>query len=472
MVGNPQNRADEFETGARGRGSMPLTRVLMVIGTRPEAIKMIPVIRQLQDSGAFRPVVISTGQHTDLVEPLIRQAGLRIDANLRAGEHIDGVAPSINEIVARVVAGIDRIWREQRVPDSFSAEGRRDPAGSAACLVHGDTSSAMAAALAAFNLRLPVMHVEAGLRTSNLGEPFPEEGNRQIISRLASLHFAPTEANRTNLIREGIEPDRIVVTGNTSIDMLAWAMRRPADFGPGLEALSADPGRRIVLVTAHRRENWGPGLRGIAEAVARLSDRYPDTEFVVPMHPNPVARGPLVELLGDRRNVSLVEPRDYFAFIRLMGSASLIITDSGGVQEEAPALGIPVLVARGVTEREEGVRAGTLQLVGTDPARIVAAASIVLDRSPAEAERAKLEAPANPYGDGRAAIRIVEALDHLLRAAPAPPTVAGERMRDAVQRHLGKEIGIAGAPLGTETRSAETRSAEAAAVAPAPVVTR
>mgnify|MGYP001032558940 CR=1 FL=1 len=415
-------------------------RVLVVIGTRPETIKMIPVIRALQQSGVFRPVVIATGQHTDMVESLIAQAGLRLDAMLHAGRREDGRPPSLNELVARVMTGIDRIWREQRVPEAFSADGRRTPEGAAACLVHGDTSSAMAAALAAFNLQIPIVHVEAGLRTSNLSEPFPEEGNRQIISRLASVHFAPTEANRDNLLREGVEAERIVVTGNTSIDMLGWAAERPADFGPGLEVLTAGRGRRLVLVTAHRRENWGAGLRGIASAIELLSERYPDVDFVVPMHPNPVARGPLVEALDGRDNVLLVEPRDYFAFVQLTTAASLIITDSGGVQEEAPAFGIPVLVTRGVTEREEGVRAGTLQLVGTDPERIVAAASVVLDRSPEEAARAKREAPENPYGDGRAAIRIVESLRLLLCEGPAPAELEVELpgLRDAVQEHLGR----------------------------------
>ena len=413
------------------------TRVLVVIGTRPEAIKMIPVIRELQNSGRFRPVVITTGQHADLVEPLIRRAGLMLDGNLRVGAPSDGVAPSINEIVGRVLEGIDHIWREQRIPERFAAAGSREPRHSAACLVHGDTSSAMAAALAAFNLRLPIVHVEAGLRTSNLSEPFPEEGNRQIISRLAALHFAPTEANRGNLMREGVDSSQIVVTGNTAIDMLQWAMTEPADLGPGLEELSAHPERRVVLVTAHRRENWGNGLRGIAEAIRRLSEAYPATAFVVPMHPNPIARGPMLDALGGCENVHLVEPREYFSFVHLIAASSLIITDSGGVQEEAPALGIPVLVARGVTERQEGVEAGTLRLVGTDPDLIVAAASEVLDRTPAEAAEAKRNAPANPYGDGHAAERIVEVLDHVLRQAPAPGYADGEALRESVRRHLG-----------------------------------
>lgn len=424
---------------ASGDGVLRQIRVLVVIGTRPETIKMIPVIRALQQTGVFRPVVIATGQHTHMVESLIAQAGLRLDAMLHAGRSEGGRPPSLNELVARVMVGIDRIWREQRVPEAFSADGRRTPEGAAVCLVHGDTSSAMAAALAAFNLQIPIVHVEAGLRTSNLSEPFPEEGNRQIISRLAALHFAPTQANRENLLREGVQAERIVVTGNTSIDMLGWAAGQPADFGPGLEALTADRSRRLVLVTAHRRENWGAGLQGVAAAIARLSETYPDVDFVVPMHPNPVARRPLLETLDERENVHLVEPRDYFAFVQLTAAASLIITDSGGVQEEAPAFGIPVLVTRGVTEREEGVRAGTLTLVGTDPDRIVAAASVVLDRSPEEAARAKREAPENPYGDGRAAIRIVESLLLLLDGtASVELELELPGLREAVREHLGR----------------------------------
>ncbi|MBO1900886.1 UDP-N-acetylglucosamine 2-epimerase (non-hydrolyzing) [Leucobacter weissii] len=411
-------------------------RVLVVIGTRPEAIKMIPVIRALQESGRFRPVVVSTGQHAAMLEQLIQRSHLRLDANLRAGEHRDGLAPSLNEMVARVITGIDRIWRENAVPADLSADGTRRPKGALACLVHGDTSSAAAAALAAFNLQIPVVHVEAGLRTSNLLEPFPEEGNRQLISRVAALHFAPTTRNKTNLVREGIDFDRIVVTGNTAIDMLHWAIGQPSGYGEGLECLEGfepGPGRRIVLVTAHRRENWGAGIDGIAEAVRRLSERYPESQFVVPLHPNPVARRPMRAALTGQGNVRLVEPRDYFEFVHLIAASALIITDSGGLQEEAPAVGVPVLVTRETTERQEGVLAGSLTLVGTDPGRIVSEAVRILDRAPGAPE----DAPRNPYGDGRAAERIVRSLDHVLLDGAAPEQYDGDQLRSAVRRFMG-----------------------------------
>lgn len=410
------------------------TRVLTVIGTRPEAIKMIPVIRALQDSGTFRPVVISTGQHTDLVNDLLHSVGMRVDANLRASEAVDGVRPSLNQMFARVMSGIDRVWSSEQVPDEYLADGRRGVDGAVACLVHGDTSSAAAAALAAFNLQIPVVHVEAGLRTSNLLSPFPEEGNRQLISRIAALHLAPTTDNKMNLVREGVDYDRVLVTGNTSIDMLQWAASQRGGFGEGLEDLHVDPARPIVLVTAHRRENWGQGLTNIAEAVHRLAIHYPNARFVVPMHPNPVARQPLIDALADQGNVLLVEPRDYADFARLMAAARLIITDSGGVQEEAPALGTPVLVARDTTERGEGVNAGTLVLVGTDIERIVREASVLID---SDAEHARRALRKNPYGDGNASARIVQALEHILRDGPAPVELSGDGLRDAVNRRLG-----------------------------------
>ena len=428
-----------------GAGEIPYaerTRVLVVIGTRPEAIKMIPVIRALQDSGVFRPVVIATGQHTDLVVDLVHRSGMRLDADLHASRPVDGVRPTLNEVFARVMVGIDRIWSSRTVPEEYRADGRREVGGAVACLVHGDTSSAAAAALASFNLQIPVVHVEAGLRTSDLLAPFPEEGNRQLISRIAALHLAPTTANKMNLVREGVDYDRVLVTGNTSIDMLRWASTQEGTFGPGLEELEGIPdlggpgGPRIVLVTAHRRENWGAGLERIARAVRELTERYPDTRFVVPMHPNPVARQPLMDALGERPNALLVEPRDYLAFARLMGVARVIITDSGGVQEEAPALGTPVLVARESTEREEGVHAGTLVLVGTDPGRIVAEASRLLDDDAEHARRARRP---NPYGDGYASERIVQALDHILRDGPAPSEFTGSELRAAVRRRLGLE---------------------------------
>ncbi|WP_334168812.1 UDP-N-acetyl glucosamine 2-epimerase [Timonella senegalensis] len=455
------------------------TRVLVVFGTRPEAIKMIPVIRALQDSGLFRPVVVSTGQHTDMVEDLITASGLRLDVNLRASAPMGDRRPTLNEVVARIITGVDRVWSSEELPSEYQDQGRRSVHGAKVCLVHGDTSSALAAALAAFNLQIPVVHVEAGLRTSNLLSPFPEEGNRQLISRIAALHLAPTTSNKMNLVREGVDYDRVLVTGNTSIDMLQWATEQQGGFGPGLEELEAkflaaaspeavgtetraaspeavgtetpaagEPSTnptttapadlptppRLVLVTAHRRENWGAGLANIAAAIKQLASKYPDTQFVVPMHPNPLAREPMLAALSDEPNAHLVGPRDYLAFARLMAAATIIITDSGGVQEEAPALGTPVLVARDTTERQEGVEAGTLLMVGTDPARIVSEASRLLDD---DAEYSQRSGRVNPYGDGRASERIVAALEHIfLEGKPAEDFQTGG-MRSAVLRRLG-----------------------------------
>lgn len=416
------------------------TRVLVVFGTRPEAIKMIPVIRALQESGTFRPVVVSTGQHTDMVDDLIKASGLRIDVNLRVSAKTDGKVPSLNAVFARVMVGVDRIWSETVLPAEYVADGRRSVHGAKVCLVHGDTSSAAAAALASFNLQIPVVHVEAGLRTSNLLAPFPEEGNRQLISRIAALHLSPTSTNKMNLVREGVDYDRIMVTGNTSIDMLQWATGQEGGFGPGLEKLekmtgpkALDP-KRMVLVTAHRRENWGHGLANISQAVLELTQRYPDVNFVVPMHPNPVARKPVLETLSEVPNAFLVGPRDYLDFARLMKAAHLIISDSGGIQEEAPAFGTPVLVARDTTERQEGVEAGTLILVGTNPARIVQEAVLLLDH---DTEHGRRQAQANPYGDGQASQRIVDALEHILHNGPRPEEYKGVGLRAAVGRWLG-----------------------------------
>lgn len=410
-------------------------RVLVVIGTRPEAIKMIPVIRALQQSRRYRPVVISTGQHADMVADLLHEFDMRIDANLHAADRVGGEAPSLNTMFARIITGIDRVWSEPEIPKAFQADGKRQVDGAIACLVHGDTSSAAAAAIASFNLQIPVVHVEAGLRTSNLLSPFPEEGNRQLISRIAALHLAPTQANKANLVAEGVDPECIVVTGNTSIDMLRLAAAANGGYGPGLEMLERDPDAPFVLVTAHRRENWGAGLAGIAEAVRQLAGRYPELRFVVPMHPNPTARQPLRAALDGLPNAMLIEPRAYPDFARLMGAARLIITDSGGVQEEAPALGTPVLVARDTTERQEGIDAGTLVLVGTDPRRIVEEAVLLLDD---EREHARRAGTRNPYGDGYAADRIVQAFDLVAGFTSVADATIPAGLRESVLRHVGR----------------------------------
>jgi UDP-N-acetylglucosamine 2-epimerase (non-hydrolysing) len=405
----------------RGRSAAPKLVVPVVVGTRPEAIKLVPIILALRESACYEPIVISTGQHNRLVEYIFELAGIKPDVTLWAGSR----RANLNERVASVMQRFEDFCVERfdidpdAVPTPDDVRSGRHPA---AVLVHGDTSSAMAAALSAFHLHIPVMHVEAGLRTggSNL-TPFPEELNRQVISTIAALHFAPTSANLQNLVRENISVDRVFVTGNTGIDALHWASQIDVKFAnPELQALH-DSDARIVVVTAHRRENWGDGLRGIAEGVARLARAQPDVHFVLPVHPNPRVREVLTERLTGFDNVLLTEPLGYATFARLLGRAHLVITDSGGIQEEAPSLGKPVLVTRETTERTEGLDAGTLRLVGTDPETIFAAASRLLDSETAYRQMA--DAP-NPYGDGHAAERIVGALEHIL-VGNEPPTPFG-----------------------------------------------
>jgi UDP-N-acetylglucosamine 2-epimerase (non-hydrolysing) len=322
------------------------------------------------------------------------------------------------------------------VPDVEDILTGRAPA---AVLVHGDTTSAMAAALAAFHLHVPVMHVEAGLRTGgNNRTPFPEELNRQLISCIAGLHFAPTPKNLENLVRENIPIGQIFVTGNTGIDALQWASTIDVRFANvDLQALY-DSDLRIVVVTAHRRENWGEGLQGIADGIRRLAALEPDVYFVLPVHPNPRVAQLLTDELGGVQNVLLTDPLGYATFARLLARSTFVITDSGGIQEEAPSLGKPVLVARSTTERTEGVEAGTLLLVGTDPDAIVASGDALLNDPVAYAEMAEAE---NPYGDGRAADRIVRALEHVLLGGEAPEPFGPGYSRAEIARAAGLELG-------------------------------
>ncbi len=414
----------------------PATRlqVPIVVGTRPEAIKLVPVILALRGSAFFEPIVVSTGQHNRLVEYIFELAEIKPDVTLWAGSR----RAHLNERVASVMQRFEDFCVEHWDIDPDqppSAEEVTAGERPAAVLVHGDTSSAMAAALAAFHLRLPVMHVEAGLRTGgNNLMPFPEELNRQVISCVAALHFAPTASNLQNLVRENIPVAQVFVTGNTGIDALHWASQIDVQFAnPELQALH-DGDSRIVVVTAHRRENWGDGLRGIAAGVARLAAAEPAVDFVLPVHPNPRVREVLTELLSGLDNVLLTEPLGYATFSRLLARADLVITDSGGIQEEAPSLGKPVLVTRETTERTEGIAAGTLRLVGTDADAIFAEGSRLLGDE--AAYRAMSEAE-NPYGDGEAAGRIVGALEHILFDAEAPHPFGPGYSREAVSLAAG-----------------------------------
>jgi UDP-N-acetylglucosamine 2-epimerase (non-hydrolysing) len=418
-------------------------QVPIVVGTRPEAIKLVSLILALRASENYNPIVVSTGQHNRLVEYIFELAEIKPDVTLWAGSR----RAALNERVSSVMRRFEDFCVERFEIDPDGTPTRDDVlAGKhpAMVMVHGDTSSAMAAALSAFHMRIPVMHVEAGLRTGgNNLVPFPEELNRQVISTIAAMHFAPTSENLGNLVRENIPVEQVFVTGNTGIDALHWSSRMNVNFAnPDLQAL-VDSDRRIVVITAHRRENWGDGLRGIAAGIHRLADRHPEVAFVLPVHPNPRVREVLTASLQGLDNVLLTEPLGYATFSRLLGRCHLVITDSGGIQEEAPSLGKPVLVTRETTERTEGIAAGTLRLVGTNPQVIFDEANRLLESEEAYAEMAGAE---NPYGDGHAAERIVAALEHLLLGTNPPAQFGTGYSRAAVAiasgMRSGREIGI------------------------------
>ncbi len=404
----PWPQAEEYYTPGTRR------KVLIVVGTRPEAIKLLPVIRSMTRSRRCEPYVIATGQHPGIVESVLALDGLAPAVDLHVGRD----RLTLNELFAAVLLGLQQFCTQTFGPADQTVSDRDYDAYPAACVVHGDTSSAVAAALSAFHLRIPVAHVEAGLRTDNTRSPFPEELNRQLIARIAAFHLAPTWFNEQNLVREGVPQARVFVTGNTAIDALMWAADQHVPYDrPELADLEHDDATRVVVVTAHRRENWGARLERIGTAVGVLASAYPDVRFVLPLHPNPAVGATLRPLLDGLANVSLVAPMNYLAFARLLGRAYLAISDSGGIQEEAPALGTPVLVVRDTTERQEGVDAGTLRLVGTDVGRIVDSARELLDDPD---RHAVMASRANPYGDGHAAERILAAFEHIAFGTPPP----------------------------------------------------
>jgi len=365
-----------------------ICRIAVVFGTRPEAIKLAPVIQQLQAAAAVEPVLIATAQHRALLDQAVALFQLRPDYDL------DIMQPrqTLFEVVRRVLAKLPPILAEV-APDWV--------------LVQGDTTTAFAATLAASYLQLPVAHVEAGLRTYDKTHPFPEEINRHLVSVLADLHFAPTESARQNLLREGISDAQIHVTGNSVVDALQSILRRtePVLPEPVREALAC--GKRLLLVTAHRRENWGPPLRRICRALTEIVADNRDVVVAFAVHPNPAVQSVAQAELRHQHDIHLLPPLDYATFIHLMSRATLILTDSGGIQEEAPSLGIPVLVLREVTERPEGVVAGVLRVTGTRTEQIVQTANGLLQ---SEDAYRSMSGAQNPYGDGRAAERIVRIL--------------------------------------------------------------
>jgi UDP-N-acetylglucosamine 2-epimerase len=376
---------------------MDQARVLCVFGTRPEAIKMAPVVRALDAAGSgVAPVVCVTEQHQEMLEQVLRFFDLRPDHRLG----VMSADQSPSQIAARVL---------ERLPAVLAA------VKPAAVLVQGDTTTSVAAALAAFHARIPVGHVEAGLRTGRLDSPFPEEANRRLTTQIARWHFAATVGARDNLLHEGIPATRVVVTGNPVVDALSWAVERlgAARVGP---LLPRDPSRRLVLVTAHRRESFGAPFVELCRALRELADRNPDVELVYPVHLNPAVQSPVRRILRGHPRIHLVPPVAYPALVDLLRRCILVLTDSGGIQEEAPSLGKPVLVLRDTTERPEGVAAGTARLVGTARGRIVAETERLLHDRDAYESMARAH---NPYGDGHASERIVRVLRGALVAEDA-----------------------------------------------------
>ena len=379
--------------------------MMLVFGTRPEAIKMAPLVKAFQQQPEeFETVVCVTGQHREMLDQVLKIFEITPDYDL----NIMKQGQDLYDVTARVLTGMRDVLKEAQ-PDVV--------------LVHGDTTTSTAAALAAFYQQIPVGHVEAGLRTHNIYSPWPEEMNRQITGRIATYHFAPTPLSRQNLLAEGVKEEQVTVTGNTVIDalyMVVDKIKADRELDAQLEKLLAEAGydvkrldgeRRLVLITGHRRENFGEGFIRMCQAIKALTEKYPEVDFVYPMHLNPNVRRPIHEVFGEDLsrlgNMFFIEPLEYLSFVYLMEKSHIVLTDSGGIQEEAPGLGKPVLVMRDTTERPEALEAGTVKLVGTDYGRIVAEVSALLsDRDYYEG----MSRAVNPYGDGRACGRILKFL--------------------------------------------------------------
>lgn len=371
---------------------MHLGKVLVVFGTRPEAIKMAPVIRELKEVEDIETVVAVTAQHREMLDQVLALFDItpQYDLDLMKEQQ------DLYSITTGVLEGLKGILEKEK-PDLV--------------LVHGDTTTTFAAALAAFYERIPVGHVEAGLRTRNKYSPFPEEMNRTLAGRIAELHFAPTDTARENLLMEATAAFKIFVTGNTVIDALLETVQMDYKFGPELSGINFD--RRLILVTTHRRENWGDSMRNIYQVLIDIVNEFPDVEVVFPVHRNPVVRNIAEEMLQGRERFHLIDPLDYEPFANLMSRCYLVMTDSGGMQEEAPSLGKPVLVLRDTTERPEAVQAGTVKLVGTNRDKIYQAArQLLTDQN----EYDQMARAINPYGDGYAARRIVNVIKDFLYA--------------------------------------------------------
>lgn len=375
---------------------------MLVFGTRPEAIKMAPLVKEFQKHPLdFKTVVCVTGQHRQMLDQVLDIFDIKPDYDL----NIMKQGQDLYDVTARVLTGMRDVLKESQ-PDVV--------------LVHGDTTTSTAAALAAFYQQIPVGHVEAGLRTHNIYSPWPEEMNRQITGRIATYDFAPTPLSKSNLLAEGVNESKITVTGNTVIDALYWVVDKIKNtpelsmalkeelLKAGYDTTRVDNGRKLVLITGHRRENFGDGFISMCKAIKALTEKYPSVDFVYPMHLNPNVRKPIHEVFGENLeglgNMFFIEPLEYLSFVYLMEKSTIVLTDSGGIQEEAPGLGKPVLVMRDTTERPEALEAGTVKLVGTDYGMIVNEVSALLDN---QAHYDAMSKAVNPYGDGKACERIV-----------------------------------------------------------------
>jgi len=380
--------------------------VMVVFGTRPEAIKVAPVIKALRDDWRFDTVAVATAQHRHMLDQVIKIFDIVPDVDL------DMLTPrqTLGGLTQRLLAELVPLVSSRR-PDMV--------------VVQGDTTTAFAASLAAYYNRIPVAHLEAGLRTGDIWSPYPEEANRRLIACLTALHLAPTAAAAANLRAETTPAHRVIVTGNTVIDALLWAVANPCGYGDqALDYLHRHTGP-VLLVTAHRRESWGLPLQQVATALADLAETEPGLRIVLPLHRNPVVREALLPRIGGYPNITVVEPLEYAGFCQLMNRSDLILTDSGGVQEEGPSLGKPVLVMRDTTERPEGVEAGAARLVGTDPAVIVPEVRALL-HDPVVYRR--MAGAINPYGDGRAAERVIAALAHFFGSGSPPEPFVADRV--------------------------------------------
>jgi UDP-N-acetylglucosamine 2-epimerase (non-hydrolysing) len=378
-------------------------KIMLVFGTRPEAVKMAPLAQALREVPWCEPVITVTAQHREMLDQVMELFGLTADYDL------DMLTPgqTLTDVTTKALAGLGPIMESVK-PD--------------AVVVQGDTTTTFAGALAAFYRQIPVVHMEAGLRTDDPFSPFPEEINRRLTTQLSALHLAATPTSAQNLIRDGIKKDHIVITGNTVIDALHWAVeRKPSYDSEVLDRIDASDAQ-VLLVTAHRRESWGEGMRQIGAALREIATRHPALQIVFPIHKNPLVRDAIIPAVDGLANVTVLEPLAYGAFSRLMNRASIVLTDSGGVQEEAPSLGKPVLVMRDTTERPEAVGAGTARLVGTDTARIVDAVHRLLTDP---AEYADMANAVNPYGDGLASQRTIDAMGHLFGLCERPSDFAG-----------------------------------------------